>query len=337
MAKVVVITGASSGIGLSHAVFLTQKGYTIFGTCRDKSKIDLDVLKKTYLTDHTKWKFTDKTKTKKKKKKLLIHKKIEQNLNEILKKITFFNMDVTSDESVNQAIKEMEAEAKKINGTGIDVLVNNAGIGFYGSVEEMSMEDWKLTFETNFFGMLRTIRAILPSMKERKNGQIINTSTLGGLIAIPYQTHYSASKAAIKILTEGLYMELKQFNIKVSILIPSDINTSFNRNTLSISSKEDDQLSSINIKEMLDNMPLSKDSEYYRDAKKAWDVIIKNLITAPPPIKVSKTLYRIIKARKPRIHYKAGGLDQIFLLYLIRRIVTDDFTYWLLPVYYGIH
>ncbi|MHA1433336.1 MAG: SDR family NAD(P)-dependent oxidoreductase, partial [Candidatus Heimdallarchaeota archaeon] len=195
MAKVVVITGASSGIGLSHAVFLTQKGYTVFGTCRDKSKIDLDVLKKIYLTDHTKWKFTDKTKTKVEAKKLLIPKKIEQNLNELLKKITFFNMDVTSDESVNQAIKEMEVEAKKINGTGIDVLVNNAGIGFYGSVEEMSMDDWKLTFETNFFGMLRTVRAILPSMKERKNGQIINTSTLGGLIAIPYQTHYSASKA----------------------------------------------------------------------------------------------------------------------------------------------
>ncbi|MHA1188507.1 MAG: SDR family oxidoreductase [Candidatus Heimdallarchaeota archaeon] len=338
MAKVVVITGASSGIGLSHAVFLTQKGYTVFGTCRDKSKINLDILKKIYITDHTKWKFTDKTKTKVEASKLLIPKKIEQNLGELIKKITFFSMDVTSDESVNQATKEMEAEAKKINGNGIDVLVNNAGIGFYGSAEEISMEDWKLTFETNLFGMLRTVRAILPFMKARKRGQIINTSTLGGLIAIPYQSHYSASKAAVKIFTEGLFMELRQFNIKVSILIPSDINTNFNRNTMDISSKEDDeQLSSIDVKEMIENVPISKDSEYFGDAKKTWNVIIKNLITAPPPLVVSKTLNRIIKARKPRIHYKSGGLDQIFLLYLIRRIVTDDFTYWLLPIYYGIH
>jgi len=100
------------------------------------------------------------------------------------------------------------------------------------------MEDWKLSFETNFFGMLRTIKAILPGMKERKSGQIINTSTLGAIISLPFQSHYSASKSANKILTEGLYMELKKFNIKVSVLMPSDVNTSFNRNMQQISAPE---------------------------------------------------------------------------------------------------
>jgi len=336
MAKVVVITGASSGIGLSHAVFLTAKGFTVFGTCRDKSKLDLEVLKKMYLTDHTKWKFTDKTKTTVKAVKLLLPKKIEKNLDDLLKKITFFDMDVTSDESVTQAIKKIEVEAKKINGIGIDVFINNAGISFYGSAEETSFDDWKLSFETNFFGMLRTIRAILPSMKERKSGQIINTSSLGGLIAIPYQSHYSSSKAAIKILTEGLYMELKQFNIKISLLLPGDTNTSFNRNTLTVSGKQEGQLSSINIQEMIDNMPVSRDSSYYENAKKTWKVIVKNLIISPPPITISKTVLRMIKARKPRLNYQTGSFAQIFLVYLIRRIVSDEFTYWLLPVYYGI-
>jgi len=111
MAKVVVITGASSGIGLSHAVFLISKGFTVFGTCRDKSKITLDILKKIYLNDHTKWKFTDKTKTMVIASKLLLPKKIENNLDELIKKITFFDMDVTSDESVTQAISKMETEA----------------------------------------------------------------------------------------------------------------------------------------------------------------------------------------------------------------------------------
>ncbi len=336
MVKVVVITGASSGIGLSHAVFLTQKGYTVFGTCRDKSKIDLDVLKKIYLTDHTKWKFTNKSKTEVKPVKLLIPKKIEQNLDEIIKKITWFNLDVTSDESVAHAIEEMETEAKKINGKGIDVFINNAGISFYGSAEETTMEDWKLCFETNFFGMMRTVKAILPKMKERKYGQIINTSSLGALISIPFQSNYSASKAATKIFTEGLMMEVKPHNIKVSLLLPSDINTSFNRNMLNISGKEEGQLTSINLQEMIDNIPIAKDSMYYNAALKAWKVIIKNLIVSPPPISVSKTVYRIIKARKPRVNYKSGAFAQIFLLYLIRRIVSDEFTYWLLPVYYGI-
>lgn len=336
MAKVVVVTGASSGIGLSHAIYLTAKGYTVFGTCRDNFKIDPTVLKKIYLTDHTKWKFTDKTKNEVKPVKQLIPKKIEDNLDELIKKIIFFSLDVTSDESVTKTIENMEIEALKINGNGIDVFINNAGISFYGSAEEITIEDWQLCFETNFFGMLRTIKAILPKMKARKRGQIINTSSLAGLAAIPFQSHYSASKAATKLFTEALRMEVKPFNIKVSSILPSDINTSFNRNMLNVSAKEDGPLTSINIKEMIDNMPIAKDSDYYKEALMAWKVIIRNLILAPPPIKISKTIHRMIKARNPRVNYKSGDLAQRFLLFLIRRAVTDDFTYWLLPVYYGI-
>jgi hypothetical protein len=131
-------------------------------------------------------------------------------------------------------------------------------------------------------------------------------------------------------------MELKPYNVKVSLLLPSDINTSFNRNMLNVSVKEKGQLTSINIQEMIDNIPIVKDSPYYKEALMAWKVIIRNLIVSPPPIAISKTVLRMIKARKPRVNYKSGAFAQIFLLYLIRRIVSDEFTYWLLPVYYGI-
>ncbi|MCE7745577.1 MAG: SDR family NAD(P)-dependent oxidoreductase, partial [Candidatus Heimdallarchaeota archaeon] len=181
MNKVVVITGASSGIGLSHAIFLTYKGYTVFGTSRRSQTLDKKKLKEDFVRDHTKWKFTNKEKTIVKPTKNLIPKKIAKNLDELIDKIRFFNLDVTSDDSVEKAISEMETEAKKINDRGIDILINNAGISFFRSAEVLSIEDWKITFDTNLFGMVRVAKAVLPQMRERREGRIINTSTLGAL------------------------------------------------------------------------------------------------------------------------------------------------------------
>ncbi|NHK30791.1 MAG: SDR family oxidoreductase [Asgard group archaeon] len=335
MNKVVVITGASSGIGLSHAIYLTYKGYTVYGTSRKNLEGKIDSLKESFLRDHTKWRFTNREKTKVKAVKNLLPKKILKNLDELIGKITFFQMDVTSDESVKKTIDDMESEAKKINGQGIDILINNAGIGFFKSAEELSMEDWQKNFDTNFFGPLRVVKAIVPYMRAKKAGQIINTSSLGAITALPFQSHYSASKAAIKILTEGLRIELKQFNIKVSSIFPSDINTNFNLNMLNLSKSNNQDLASTDISEMIANVPIEKDSPYYESVKNVWKVVIKNLIVSPPPIIISKKIARILKRKRPNVNYQSGSLAQIFLTFLIRRVVTDEITDWLLPKYYG--
>lgn len=335
MAKAIIITGATSGLGLSHAVYLVSKGYTVFGTSR-KSNPNLKELKEIYLRDHTKWKFSNKEKTEVKAKKLLLPKKIKSNLDELLKKIRFYKMDVTSDKEVKNTIKEINDKAKTFNERGIDILINNAGISFFESAEDLSMENWQQTFDTNFFGTLRVIKAILPIMKERRNGQIINTNSLGGMIAIPFQSHYSASKAALKIFTEGLRVELKQFNIKVSSLLPSDVNTNFNKNTGKLSKTKFEKLDSIDLREMLENNPMSEKSSYKEKSEKVWGVIIKNLIIAPAPIAISKKIARILKARNPKVNYTAGDIGQAILLFIIRRIATDKFTYFALPKYYGL-
>ncbi|MHA1558031.1 MAG: SDR family NAD(P)-dependent oxidoreductase [Candidatus Heimdallarchaeota archaeon] len=334
MAKAIVITGATSGLGLSHAVYLLSKGYTVFGTSRKKNP-DLKELKEIYLRDHTKWKFSNKEKTEVIAKKILVPKKILANLDELLKKIQFYKMDVTSDKEVNDTIIEINEIAKASNGRGIDVLINNAGISFYESAEGLSMENWQKTFDTNFFGVLRVVRAVLPFMKERGNGQIINTSSLGGVIAIPFQSHYCASKAAIKLLTEGLHVELRQLNIKVSVLLPSDINTNFNKNTGKLTNDTFGKLDSINLKEMIDNNPMDKKSPHFTKAEKVWSVIIKNLIVMPPPIAVSRKILKIINTRKPKISYFAGDFFQAFLLLFVRRFVSENFAYFILPKYYG--
>ncbi|NHJ33515.1 MAG: SDR family oxidoreductase [Asgard group archaeon] len=336
MKKVVVITGASSGLGLSHAIFLISKGFTVFGTSRRSQTLDKEKLKEDFVSDHTKWKFTNKEKTKVKPVRNLVPKKIEKNLDELIGKIRFFNMDVTSDESVNKTIKEMEAEAKKINGRGIDVVINNAGISFFRSIEILSMDEWKTTFDTNLFGMVRVAKAILPNMRERREGQIINTSTLGALAVIPFQTHYSASKIAVKAFSEGLRVEVKKFNIKVSTILPSDINTAFNTNMHAISTAMDPTTKSIDLEKMINQSPTTQDSPYFKLLKPVWKVIVNNLIIAPPPLKISKKILRIIKTRKPRVNYHAGDPIQRFLIFLIRRVVTDELVDWLLPLYFGL-
>jgi len=334
--KVIVITGASSGIGLSHAVYLIYKGYTVFGTSRLDTVKDLHKLKEIYLQDHTKYRFTNREKTSVKPRKNLLPKKILNNLDELLSKIIFFKMDVTSEDSVQSAIKEMEDKAKQLNNRGIDVLINNAGISFFKSSEDLSLEDWQKTFDINLFGVIRVVKAVLPYMRARKAGQIINTSSLGAIATIPFQAHYSASKIATKMFTEGLRIEVKPFNIKVSAILPTDINTNFNVNMFDHSNSKGNNISSIDLQYMIDNTPTSKDSPYYHSAQKVWKIIVKNLIVAPPPLVVSKKIAKIIKSRKPKVNYRSGSLSQIFLIYLIRRIVSDEFTDYLLPKYFGL-
>lgn len=134
------------------------------------------------------------------------------------------SMDVDSDESVASTISAIRSRAGFV-----DVLVNNAGIERSGSVEELGIEDFRATMETNYFGALRCIRALLPDMRERRSGCIINVTSIAGRIASPPLSPYTASKFALEALSEALAQEVKPFNIRVAIVEPGIIGTAMAR------------------------------------------------------------------------------------------------------------
>jgi NAD(P)-dependent dehydrogenase (short-subunit alcohol dehydrogenase family) len=174
--KVVLITGASSGIGKSCAELLAAKGYRVYGTSRR-------------LPSGT-------------------------SLFEMVK------MDVLVEKSVQDAVKSVIDHAGRL-----DVLVNNAGMIIVGPVEDTPVEEAKRVFDTNLFGVLRVTKAVIPTMRDQGAGLIINVSSIGGIIGLPFQGIYSASKFALEGMCEALGMELREFNIRVVLVEPGDIKT----------------------------------------------------------------------------------------------------------------
>lgn len=184
--KSVIITGASRGIGFDTALVFARAGYKVFATMRNPDGAS----------------------------------GLKQKISNESLDISILKMDVDSDESVKEAMESIQ----KRNGT-VDVLVNNAGIERHGSVEEMEIREFKEVMETNYFGALRCIKAVLPQMRANKSGCIINIASVAGHIAITPLTSYSASKFALEALSEGLAQEVKPFNIHVSVVEPGIINT----------------------------------------------------------------------------------------------------------------
>jgi len=134
-------------------------------------------------------------------------------------------MDVCKADSINAAVSFiLQREGR------LDVLVNNAGIGHAGSIEDTSVEEGKAQLETNFFGVHRVCRCVLPAMREQGSGLIVNIGSIGGLITIPFQGFYCASKYALVALTESLRMEVKPFGVQVTLIDPGDFKTSLTAN-----------------------------------------------------------------------------------------------------------
>jgi NAD(P)-dependent dehydrogenase (short-subunit alcohol dehydrogenase family) len=181
----VLITGCSKGIGLEAALAFARAGHQVYATMRNPSQSPA-------LADTA------------------AREKLP---------ITISTMDVDSDESVSNAIAAIQK-----NGP-IDVLVNNAGIEGVGPVEEFPLAKFRAIMETNYFGALRCIQAVVPQMRQRKSGCIINISSVAGRICNPPLTSYCASKWALEALSEGLAGELKTFNVRVAIVEPGIIDT----------------------------------------------------------------------------------------------------------------
>ena len=184
--KSVLITGATEGLGKAMALLLAERGYRVFAAGRSVEKLaELDGIAR--------------------EKKLAMES---------------IALDVCSDSSVQSAV---EGALAKVG--AIDVLVNNAGVNYTAAVEDLSMEGWRAQFETNFFGVLRVTRAILPRMRERRSGRILMMSSLSGLVTPPTQGAYSSSKHALEGLSNALRMELYPFGIDVVLIEPGYIIT----------------------------------------------------------------------------------------------------------------
>jgi NAD(P)-dependent dehydrogenase (short-subunit alcohol dehydrogenase family) len=244
---VVMVTGASSGIGGACAQYLSEKGYLVFGTGRRFQD---------YLRSSG-WFYTLK-------------------------------MDVTNGESVAKAVQAIRQKTGRI-----DVLVNNAGSGIMGAIEDTSMEEAKNQMAVNFFGAFSVIKEVLPIMREQNSGYIINISSLASLYPLPFQCFYSASKSALDALTEVLRMELKSTgsDIKVVSIRPNDYNTKFTDNRRKVG--------------------LWQNSIYQHKAEKALWTSESGERNGPNPIEIAHLVEKIVNKKSPRIFYPTGSNAKI--------------------------
>lgn len=240
MAKVVLVTGASSGIGRSIAEYLGQYGHKVYGASRSAKQGDHFIA-------------------------------IKMNVNDF------------------QSVKSTIEDIYKAEGC-IDVVINNAGLGVAGPIETSDIEEIKKAFETNIFGVTRVCQAVLPFMRKQKNGYIINISSIGSAMGLPYRGFYSASKAAIDIMSEALRMEVKPFGIKVCLVHPGDVNTPINDHRL-VAAEETDEVYGKTFKRIY--------AEMNEDVKKGID-----------PGKFGPVINEIINSSKVKRNYYVGHFTQ---------------------------
>jgi len=237
--RVVLITGASSGIGQACAVYLHRRGYRVYGTSRQAQTIQPDSFE-------------------------------------------MIQMDVDSDASVERGIDFIVRQEGRL-----DVVVNNAGFGIAGAIEDTSIDEAESQFETNFFGVLRVCRTALSLMRKQRSGYIVNISSLAGLVGIPFQGLYSASKFALEGLTEALRVEVRPFGIRAVLIEPGDFPTQFGVHRR----KTRQSLENPAYRQRLDN---------------ALGVMEADEMNGPSPESVARLLEHIIETPAPRLRYTVG-------------------------------
>jgi NAD(P)-dependent dehydrogenase (short-subunit alcohol dehydrogenase family) len=216
--------------------------------------------------------------------------------------IEWVAMDVRDDASVVEGVK------CAIDRLGaLDALICNAGIGVFGSVEEVPLYAAREQFETNWFGTLRVLRAALPELRRARSGRVLIVGSLAGRAPIPFQAHYSASKAALEALAIALHNELCGTGVGVSLIEPGDIRTGFNDAT---------------------DFDLVRDSSYRERVARCRDVIERSLAEAPGPEIVARVILRALTTRTPRIRYAVG--PDARLVSFARRWLPERFGLWLI-------
>ena len=220
-------------------------------------------------------------------------------------------MDVTDDAAVRRGVDRILASEGRI-----DCVVNAAGYGLAGALEDTSIEEAQRQLDANFFGVLRVCRAVLPGMRQRRAGLIVNVSSLGGLFGLPFQGVYAASKFALEGLTESLRMEVRPFAINVVLIEPGDVRTAITRNRV-VAGQAKGQ------------------SPYAGAFARVLAVIEKEESNGVPPVQVAALLGKIARARRPRLRYTVGHTGQR-LSVLAKRALPWSMCERLLLGFYGV-
>ena len=251
--KVVLITGASSGIGLASAKLLHNAGYKVYALVRNPNE--------------------------------------ESG-------IEFISTDITKAEQVDSAFEQVIAKEGKV-----DILINNAGMGIYGSTENTDLDKARYLFDINFFAAVSLAQKVVPYMRATGGGRIINISSLAQVFCLPFQSFYSASKAALSAVFSAFSAEVKPFNIKVTNIMPGDIATNFTAN------RQKD----------------TRDLEIYSTRlEKNLSVIEKDELGGMEPKRIAKAILREIKAKRPKTFVTIGAKYKLF--YVLAKILPASFV-----------
>lgn len=212
-------------------------------------------------------------------------------------KFRILELDVKDNKTIINTVSTIIDKEGKL-----DVVINNAGAGITGPIEETPESEIKNNFDTNFFGPINVIKAVLPQMRKQKSGLIINITSIAGYMGLPYRGVYSASKGALELLTEAFRMELKDFNIKMTNVAPGDFAT--------------------NIAAGRYHAPLLDDSPYKKPYGDTLDLMNTHVDNGSNPNMMAEAVYNVINNPNPKVHYKVGEFMQKFSIAL-KRILPD--------------
>jgi NAD(P)-dependent dehydrogenase (short-subunit alcohol dehydrogenase family) len=280
-AKVVLITGGTDGLGKAAAILLAERGYRVIAAGRSAGKrAELDSLAKL------------------------------RNLS-----LSTIGLDVCDDASVWNAVQDTLAAHRRI-----DVLINNAGVGYMAVVEELKMEDFKQQFETNLFGVLRVTQAVLPHMRERRSGRILMLSSVAGLVTPPTYGAYSSSKHALEGLSNALRLELYSFGIDVVLIEPGYIVTNFQQTAKALAQPYAES---------------AKTSAYAKIYEGAWNGANQGRgKSKTTPEDCARVILQAIEAKNPRPRY--GVTPLATLVKWAKRLASDRFLDKFLRRKYGV-
>jgi short-subunit dehydrogenase len=267
--KVAIITGSSSGIGHATALLLARNRFHTYATMRNIKK-SVDIM---------------------------------EIANRERLPLQVIQLDVNDDTSIKNSIEKVISEKQRI-----DLLINNAGYGLVGAFEDLSVEEIKSQFETNFFGVIRLTQQVLPIMRKQKSGTIVNVSSGAGRIGFPGMSAYVSSKFALEGLSESMSYELEPFGIKSVIIEPGVIRTNFKKNA-------------VMSKKSLDDSSISP----YSSIIQKMDASITSIIEhATPPEEVAKAILHVVTSNNPELRYLVGN-DMIMMAETKKSMSDEDF------------
>lgn len=206
-------------------------------------------------------------------------------------------LDVRSVESIEHAIQKVVSISKKI-----DVVINNAGVGITGPIEETPTNEMRNNFETNFFGPIEVIKAVLPYMREQKSGLIINITSIAGYMGLPYRGIYSASKGSLELVSEAISIEVKSFGIKIVTIAPGEFATEIASHRY--------------------HAPIIEGSVYKTAYENTLGMMNSHMHSGDNPEDLAFAVFQIMNDKNPKLHYKVGAFMQKFSI-VLKRILPD--------------